>query len=129
MWTYEQLTGRIIHNTELVGRGYAGAPAGKNNPDMQNVADTGPLPRGTYTIEAPQDSPHTGPYTLDLTPDPNNDMFGRSQFRIHGDSIENPGTASEGCIVTVRPVRVEIWTSGDHTLEVVRGGDSGVLQA
>ncbi len=125
MWTYEQLTGRIIQDTELVGVGYSGSPAGKNNPDMQNVAQTGPLPRGTYTISAPRTSPHTGPYTLDLTPDPANEMFGRTEFRIHGDSIEHPGTASEGCIITGRHVREEIWTSGDHQLEVVRGGDSG----
>jgi len=129
MWTYEQLTGRILQDDVLVGVGYAGSPQGKNNPEMQNVSQTGPLPRGTYTICAPQNSPHTGPYTLDLTPDPANEMFGRSEFRIHGDSVEHPGTASEGCIITARVLREHIWTSGDHALEVVRGGDSGVLRA
>ena len=129
MWTYEQLTGHILQDDKLVGVGYAGAPAGKNNPDMQNVSQTGPLPRGTYTIEAPQNSPHTGPYTLDLTPSPDNEMFGRAEFRIHGDSMEHPGTASEGCIIMARNVREQIWTSGDHQLDVVRGGGSGVLQA
>jgi hypothetical protein len=129
MWTYEQFTGRILQNDRLVGVGYAGSPQGKDNPDMQDVAQTGPLPRGLYTIEAPQNSPHTGPFTLDLTPDPGNKMFGRSEFRIHGDSIEHPGTASEGCIIMARSIREQIWTSGDHELHVVRGGDSGVLQA
>ena len=129
MWTYEQLTGRILQDDELVGTGYAGSPQGKNNPDMQEVAQTGPLPRGTYAIEAPQNSPHTGPFTLDLTPDPANEMFGRSEFRIHGDSIEHPGTASEGCIITARAIRERIWNSEDHELTVVRGGDSGVLRA
>ena len=129
MWTYEQLTGRILQDDRLVGVGYAGSPAGKNNPDMQNVAVTGPLPRGTYTICAPQNSPHTGPFTLDLTPDPDNEMFGRSEFRIHGDNVEHPGTASEGCIIMARAIREQIWTSGDHELEVVRDGGSGVLRA
>jgi hypothetical protein len=129
MWTYEQLTGHILQDDVLVGLGYAGSPEGKNNPDMQDVAQTGPLPRGTYSIEAPQNSPHTGPFTLDLTPDPANEMFGRSAFRIHGDSMEHPGTASEGCIITARAIRELIWTSGDNQLEVVRGGGSGVLQA
>ena len=129
MWTYEQLTGRILQDNQLVGVGYAGSPQGKNNPDKQEVSQVGPLPRGTYTISAPQNSPHTGPYTLDLTPDPGNQMFGRADFRIHGDSIEHPGTASEGCVITARSIREHIWTSGDHELQVVRGGDGGVLQA
>ena len=129
MWIYEQRTGRIFKDDQLVGVGYAGSPTGKNNPDMQEVAQTGPLPTGAYSIEAPQNSPHTGPYTLDLTPDPENRMFGRSEFRIHGDSVEHPGTASEGCIIMPRAIREQIWNSGDHQLEVVRGGESGVLRA
>lgn len=120
MWYYEQPTGRLYHNDTLAGTGYAGSPQGRNNPDMESVALTGPLPRNTYSIGAPHDSPHTGKYTLNLTPIGSGNMFGRSNFRIHGDSLEHPGTASEGCIILPLSLRRQIWDSDDHQLSVVR---------
>lgn len=39
---------------------------------------------------------------------------------IHGDSIARPGTASEGCVILDRSMREQIWSGGDHTLEVTR---------
>jgi hypothetical protein len=79
------------------------------------------LPRGLYTIEPPHDSPQVGPYAMSLIPDPANEMFGRSDFLIHGDSIEHPGQASHGCIILPRSVREKIWQSDVHTIEVVHG--------
>ena len=61
----------------------------------------------------------TGPFTLVLAPAPGTETHGRSAFRIHGDSIRLPGTASHGCIILPRPVREAIWASGDRDLEVV----------
>lgn len=119
-WTYKQSTGDLLFNGEFVERGYSGAPAGKNNPAMQNVANIGPIPRGNYEIQSPHNSPHTGPYTLNLKPAPETITFGRSLFRVHGDSIHHPGTASEGCIIMGTATRHRIWTSGDHQLEVVQ---------
>jgi hypothetical protein len=46
--------------------------------------------------------------------------YGRDGFMIHGDSIANPGTASEGCIVLRRNERQAIWESNDHVIEVVQ---------
>ena len=60
-----------------------------------------------------------GPYVLPLTPDPENLMYGRDGFLIHGDSITNPGSASEGCIILPRSARTMIAASGDNRLEVV----------
>ena len=54
-----------------------------------------------------------------MTPDPANEMFGRSGFLIHGDSLMHPGCASRGCIVLARPSREAIAQSGDQDLEVV----------
>lgn len=118
-WTFEQSTGRMLHDGERVAIGYAGAGEGKNNPDMQDVHNVGPLPRGTYEIGEPSDTKTHGPYVLHLTPDADNEMFGRSAFLIHGDSVVRPGTASEGCIILGRAIREKIWDSGDHQLEVV----------
>src|ERR1035438_5538324 len=34
-----------------------------------------------------------------LTPESGTNTFGREGFLIHGDSVQNPGTASHGCII------------------------------
>ena len=120
MWTHSQSTGVTTNPDEgVTGHGYAGNGDGKNNPAMQNVEGIGPLPRGRYTIGPAYDHPHLGPVTMNLTPDPANEMYGRSEFRIHGDSKAAPGTASKGCIVQNHSVRDAINASDDKDLEVV----------
>lgn len=119
MWTYNQANGQLSHGGVAVGMGYSGAkPDGYNNPSMQNVHDVGPIPQGFYTIHEPFDSPAHGPFAMPLEPDPANEMFGRGGFLMHGDSIENPGHASEGCVIMPRSVREEVWKSGDRELQV-----------
>jgi hypothetical protein len=120
MWTYQQSTGNMLDASgNLVCTGYSGAPAGKNDPTKQCLQNVGPIPRGAYTIGAPQNTVTHGPYVLPLTPDPANNMCGRTGFLIHGDSIQNPGTASQGCIILNLTCRQQIWTSGDPGLQVV----------
>jgi len=117
MWTYQQSTGKL---TGIISaEGWAGQRLGINNPAMQDVAGMGPLPQGLYTIGQPHNSDSTGPFTMDLIPDPNNNMYGRSEFRIHGASKIDPQLSSEGCIVMPRAVREQIWNSGDRQLEVI----------
>lgn len=55
-----------------------------------------------------------------LPPEPGTQTFGRTAFRIHGDSISNPGTASEGCIILPPNIRIMIIQSGDTDLKVVQ---------
>jgi len=120
-WIYQQSTGQLSHNGRLVTQGYAGNKSGYNNPDMQDTPDVGPLPRGIYTITgSPFHHPHTGAYSIRLQPSRDNQMYGRAGFLIHGDSIKDPGNASNGCIILRLNVRKEIWTSGDRQLEVIR---------
>jgi hypothetical protein len=105
-YIFSQRNGHFcLDDGELIGVGYAGASLGKNNPEMQDVKNSGPLPRGWYTIEGPFDSEHTGKMVFRLIPDKENKMFGRGDFELHGDSIDRPGTASKGCIVQGRVVR------------------------
>ena len=119
MWTYRQSTGELLDPNGLpVTSGYAGNGWGKNNPAAQDQHDVGPLPIGKYQIGNPYASPKTGAITLNLTPDPQNDMYGRAGFRIHGDSLEHPGAASDGCIILERPYRMLLGASEDHELEV-----------
>jgi hypothetical protein len=103
----------------LIGKGYAGKGEHKNKVSSENIKNFGPLPRGKYTIGAPYNSPNTGQFTLPLTPFPDNKMFGRSDFKIHGDDISNPGNASQGCIILPRSSREEINKCTDKILTVV----------
>jgi hypothetical protein len=122
-WTYYQKSGELLRDGIPFSTGYAGRYTGKNNPDMQGVRDTGPLPCGVYRIGDAYDHPTLGPITMNLTPDAANEMFGRGDFRIHGDSKKDPGLASHGCMVQPRAARLQIAQlvkSGERLLEVKR---------
>jgi Protein of unknown function (DUF2778) len=119
MWIYRQSTGALEQDGCAVGKGYAGTPEGRNNPELQTVSNVGPLPAGKYSIGKPCDTVDHGPFVLRLTPDNSNRMFGRAGFLIHGDSKKAPGTASHGCIILPRGVREKIALSGDCILTVV----------
>jgi hypothetical protein len=101
---YSQSTGNLTCTNNATSqqllscRGYSGRGAGLNNPAAQNQLNIGPIPRGDYTVGAPNN--RRGPVTRPLTPNPNNNMFGRSGFLMHGDNSNQNNTASKGCIVT-----------------------------
>ena len=117
---FEQKTGKITDDLgKIIGHGYAGHGEGKNNPEMESVKNTGPLPKGIYYKGQKIDHPKTGPYSIRLIPDKNNQMFGRSGFMFHGDSKRNPGTASEGCIVASRKIREMWYESDDNIIKVI----------
>lgn len=119
---FKQKTGEMFDaQGMLLGVGYAGRGAGKNNPAMQNVKGIGPLPVGWYTLQPPADDLVVGHYAMRLVPDKENEMFGRNSFFWHGDSSEHPGLASHGCIVHPHAVRAFGWMSGDHRIQVVSG--------
>ncbi|ADG17543.1 conserved hypothetical protein [Paraburkholderia atlantica] len=124
VWTYSQKSGQLWHNDAPIAggnaSGYSGKGAGKNNPIMQAKSSTGPIPRGEYRITEPFNHAHAGRYTLRLEPAIGTQTFGRSGFMIHGDSLKNPGNASEGCIIFPLLIRQRIWNSGDTLLEVVQ---------
>lgn len=120
MWTYSQEAGDLRRDGVLISTGgYSGHGEHKNKPDDEAYTGLGPIPRGKWRITELYDSQRVGPYALKLAP-VGHDAHGRSAFRIHGDSIKQPGTASHGCIILRRVAREEIWQSGDHDLEVVR---------
>lgn len=118
MMFYSQKSGAFKLAAKVVGYGYAGNGAAKNDPNKQDQKGHGPLPQGLYKLSNVKDSPNTGPFSIVLVPDPGNRMFGRGDFRIHGDSIKAPGTASDGCIILPRNIREKIWASGERLLTV-----------
>ncbi|MBI4689534.1 MAG: DUF2778 domain-containing protein [Nitrospirae bacterium] len=90
----------------------------QDNPDRDYVPNHGPIPDGDYTIEAQK----TNSSRRNLTPDPSNNMHGRSGFQIHGCS--NRDTCSNGCIgATTNATRDELnrllsLEEGNNTLHV-----------
>jgi hypothetical protein len=118
-WVYQQSTGRLTRDGVHVATGYAGFGESQNNPAMQHMRDTGPLPQGVWRILPPQDPVRQlGPLAMPLEPI-SGDMFGRDDFLIHGDSTARNRTASTGCIVLPMDVRRMILDSGDDVLTVI----------
>lgn len=117
-WRWDQSAGALTRDGEMISHGYSGHGRGKNNPSMQAAVGIGPIPAGRWKITERYNSQNVGPYALKLEP-VGHGALGRSAFRIHGDSVRAPGTASHGCIILPRVIREKIWTSGDRDLEVV----------
>ena len=118
-WRWREATGELSHDGEVIAHGYSGLDAGKNNPALVAATGIGPIPCGEWTMAGVYDSPKVGPFAIILDPNTGTETFGRSSFRIHGDSISHPGSASHGCVILPRPIREQIWASGDRALEVV----------
>lgn len=126
---YQQLTGLLYGADNTVwGVGYSGHGLSKNNPVDEGIVARGPIPTGNYKIVGPpEDTANHGPFVLRL--EPNNLTrqaiidLGRDpdSFLLHGDNIEHPGCASEGCVIMDRAVRERVWNanSQDDNLTVV----------
>ena len=118
---YEQSTGRLTRDGELISTGYSGNGPAMNNPGMQSLQMHGPIPQGTYTIQPAITDARTGPMSMHLVPSETNNMFGRSAFLIHGDNASLDHTASDGCIIMSHDVRVTVAQAvmtGDNQLTV-----------
>jgi hypothetical protein len=112
--------GTLYHDGARIGRGFSGQPPHTNKPGDEGKKDLGPIPRGYWTVTGrPYDSALLGPFVLALEPKPGTEVFGRSAFRIHGDSKSQPGYASHGCICLDRSLRETIWNSSDRDLLVM----------
>ncbi|MHB8440420.1 MAG: tlde1 domain-containing protein [Acidimicrobiales bacterium] len=135
MITFKISTGAILADDgTLLGTGYAGNGDAINDPTQCDQHAHGPLPVGFYALGTPIDRPHTGLFSIPLTPDASNQMHGRSAFYVHGGLSGEPDTsptmdniplsptvrtASDGCIVTARSVREAVAADIDQRLNVV----------
>lgn len=117
MWTYNQLTGELLRNSEFIGTGYSGTGLGHNNPLWQDIHNVGPIPKGIYQIGESRVHPKLGPIVMNLDPIPTTEVFGRSAFRIHGDNSRHD--ASHGCIILGPSIRKQISDSNDKLLQVI----------
>jgi hypothetical protein len=135
MWTYNQKTGELLWNGEHMARGYSGYDdgdgvpepgEGQNDPRLDDTKNIGPIPKGLWKMTKVFFDTRRGPFCIRLLPQAGTVTHGRSGFLIHGDSISVPGSASHGCIILPRPVRIKMWESEDHDLEVVSGVEAAV---
>lgn len=97
--------------------GYSGSKEGLNNPSLEDIQNIGPIPRGCYTIGPEYSHPVLGPCTMNLTPEPGTNTFGRSLFRIHGDNSQHD--ASHGCVILNKQTRQLIAQSSSRILKVI----------
>jgi RHS repeat-associated protein len=129
-WIYSQSTGQLTKvdvyaggtTTYFAGSGYAGYGAGLNDPAMQDSQNIGPLPESSYTIGQQQTNVTSHgplPGSMRLTPNPNNQMFNRAGFLIHGPHANDQHNSSNGCPIFSQPIRNQIGTSGDNCFKVV----------
>jgi Tlde1 domain len=119
----------------VLGKGYAGHNFGLNNPEWEDVEEdykapstdnAGPLPAGNYSIgqigthyvTAPDGTKYGLQLSMRLSPDKDNQMFGRSGFLMHKGSMTSMAD-SQGCIVEPPETLSAIGNSGIKNLEVV----------
>lgn len=121
MITFDRKAGTLTFGDGHVEHGiWSGHGDAANDPSRERDHMIGPLPGGMYRMLDPRTSPQLGTYVLDLTPFPANEMFGRSLFRIHGDTVNDANhAASDGCIIAQRLVRERCNAELDHLLKVV----------
>lgn len=123
-WTFEITTGKLYNpDGTFAAQGYSGGNCGKNpegidNPADECIKDVGPLPEGLYTFGTPVAHSQLGAFAIPLIPDPSNNMMGRGDFYMHGDTAV-PGDASEGCIIMPPDTRHACAGSADNQLTVV----------
>ncbi len=117
-WQYNQSTGELSRNGIRVATGYSGTGHGRNNPDAENLANVGPVPRGRYQIGPIHDTRTHGPPGYGTYTFSGQSNGWRAGFLIHGDNRRHD--ASTGCIILPRDIRERINASGDRVLEVVR---------
>jgi len=121
MWTYQQSTGNLTDwFGSVLGQGYSGNGSDLDNPAAEGVIGHGPIPQGFWTIGPFETYPHLGEIVAPLMPCEGNTMDGREGgFFIHGDNQAMDHTASDGCIILSRPLRIAIAGSGDTRLQVI----------
>ena len=128
MWAYKISTGQLLNpEGKVIVTGWSGWGDCKNNPEKVSVKGKGPIPPGVYDIGESYKHPILGRVVMNLEPHSDNEMYGRSLFRIHGAANDDPNTvvnetemSSHGCIIMPRQTRVQIAFSNDRLLEVIR---------
>mgnify|MGYP003333853596 FL=1 len=105
---------------ETIAQGWAGHGEGKNNPEKQQIRETGPLPQGLYKVGKWQDHPRLGRMVARLE-QIEGETYGRDGFFIHGPSKDPAkyGQESKGCIVIPYQARLKVKELSPSFIQVV----------
>ena len=60
-WQYSQRTGQLIRNDQVAGTGYSGRGAGRNNPNLEQARNIGPVPGDVTELGALMRMQRKGP--------------------------------------------------------------------
>jgi hypothetical protein len=116
-FVYNQRTGQLTRDNQLVGMGFSGTGAARNNPALQNQPKTGPIPAGEWRIALRVKDFKTGEPLFHLHQLTNPPVRFGEPFTIHADTRPNAG---ESGIAMPRNVRDGIKVGGFTKLKVVQ---------
>ncbi|KAJ8598497.1 hypothetical protein CTAYLR_001362 [Chrysophaeum taylorii] len=98
---------------------------GKYANKTESLKNLGPIPRGYYVVEKifathkdRVDAGYTkklGDQVIHLKPDASTNVYGRGDFRVHGDNSKGDRSASNGCIIAAPGIRRK-FELGDRIL-------------
>jgi uncharacterized protein (TIGR03067 family) len=119
VYVYSQTTGKLTFNGQLVGTGYSGKGAAKNDPDKQADKD-GPIPVGEYLLTGLQDDLRLGAKIIGLLPVAGKtNVFNRFPDEPFGMIAETDHSPS-GCLIVVPRDVLEKLNSANGKLQVVK---------
>lgn len=124
MWIYGVKQHAMIRGDKRRTDLYSGHDPWRDNPLAVHVHDLGPIPPGAYNLGTVEESGAHGPLAIHLLPCSGTEMFGRSGFLVHGDSIAHPGDASHGCVIAPRELREQMAQGTDRLLVVIADLDT-----
>jgi hypothetical protein len=116
-FVYSVRTGQLTLDNQLLGIGFSGVGAARNNPALQNQPKTGPIPVGEWRIATRVKDIKTGEPALHLHQLMNPPVRFGEIFTIHADTRPNAG---ESGIAMPRNVRDAIKIGNFTKLRVVQ---------
>jgi hypothetical protein len=92
-YVYNLRTGQLTLDNQLIGVGFSGTGAAKNNPALQNQATTGPIPAGEWRMLKPVKDFKTGEPIIAMHHLMNPPVRFGERFTLHPDTRINAGAS------------------------------------
>jgi len=93
-YVYNQRTGQLTLDNQVIGTGFSGTGAAKNNPALQKQKKIGPIPVGEWRVAGRRNDANTAEPILELQFFNGIKIAGRmpsEAFTIHSDNAPNAG--------------------------------------
>jgi hypothetical protein len=130
LYRYSQNTGQLKHGNELIGAGFSGKGAARNNPESYKEHLVGIIPVGDWKVERRRIDPKTGQPVIDLSLFTGGHVAGRTPvgetFTIHPDNSASAGES--GIAMPANAINAIQVQNGVLTLIEVRNEKAMVPQ-